>query len=204
MSGTPPVPPDGSDPQGWLRQLLFERRIVLQSGVLDDRATNDVGAALMTLDALGDEPVHLQIDSADGTTAAALALMDIIDLCGVAVNGTGIGLVGGPSAGVLAVCRHRTLTPHARVQLYEPPVATGGDARHVLELAQAHLDRWAAFCSRVAAACGQPEHRVREDAARGRFFTAEEALSYGLVDEVAVATASVLQFPGRNIGFGPS
>lgn len=202
MNGMPAIPPDSSDPNGWLRHQLFERRIVLLSGVVDDGAINEVGAALMTLDAMGDDPVHLQVDSSDGTTEAALALMDIIDLCGVAVTGTGLGLVAGPAAGVLAVCGHRILTPNARVRLYEPPVVAAGEARHVEDLAQAHIDRWDAFCSRLAAACHQPVDQVREDAAAGRFLTAEEAVSYGLADEVASPTAPVLRLPGRGIGFG--
>jgi ATP-dependent protease ClpP protease subunit len=70
-------------------------------------------------------------------------------------------------------------------------------------LAQAHLDRWAAFCSRVAVASGQPEDRVRDDAAAGRFFSAPEAVHYGLADEVASPNARMLRLPGRPIGFSP-
>ncbi len=194
--------PESADPFGWMRRQLLERRVVLLSGVLDDAATNQVGAALMTLDALADDPVHLQVDCTEGSTAAGLALMDIVDLCGVAVNGTGIGSVAGPAVGVLAVCAHRRLAPHTRVRLYEPPVAADGGARQVRQLAQDHLDRWESFVSRVAEACGHPVDRVRDDAAAGRFFSAEEALSYGLVDEIAAPSARVFRLPGRAIGFG--
>ncbi len=186
-----------------MRQQLFERRIVLLSGMLDDRATNDVGASLMTLDAIGDDPVHLQLDSGDGTTAAALALMDIIDLCGVSVRATAMGMVAGPAVGVLAVCTHRTISPHGRLRLFEPPVEAEGSARQLEQLARAHVDRWAAFCSRVSAACDQPEARVREDAAAGRFFAAREAVDYGLADEVASPGARVVRMPGRPVGFDP-
>ncbi len=206
LTGQPFPVGDGGDPidaQSWMRQQLFERRIVLLSGTLDDQATNDVGASLMTLDAIGDDPVQLQVDSGDGTTAAALALMDIIDLCGVPVRATGIGLVAGPAVGVLAVCARRTMSPHGRLRLFEPAVEAEGHARQLQQLAQAHLDRWAAFCSRLAVASGQPEDRVREDAAAGRFFSAQEAVEYGLVDEVASPNARMLRLPGRPIGFDP-
>jgi ATP-dependent Clp protease protease subunit len=198
----PAVGPDLSDPHEWMRRQLFERRIVLLSGAVDDRTATEVGAALMTLDAMGDDPIHVQVDSDDGTIGAALALMDIIDLCGVLVRGTGIGSVAGPAVGVLAVCADRTLSPHARLRLFEPPVEATGNARQLQHLVRAHLDQWSAFCSRVAAACGQSEDRLREDAASGRYFSAQEAVDYGFADEVATPDARVIRLPGRPIGFG--
>lgn len=191
------------DPQAWLRQQLFEHRIVLLSGSLDDRTTNEVGASLMTLDAIGDDPVHLQLETEGGTTGGALALMDIIDLCGVPVRATAVGMVAGPALGVLAVCDHRTMSPHGRLRLFEPPVEAAGNARQLEQLARDHVERWTAFCSRVAAACGQPEARVHEDASAGRFFGAQEALDYGLADEVASPGARVFRMPGRPVGFDP-
>jgi ATP-dependent protease ClpP protease subunit len=90
MWPTPPSTPEErlepTDPQAWMHRQLFDRRIMLLSGDLADHAVNGVGVALMTLDATGDDPVQLQIDSGDGTIAAALALMDIIDLLGVPVR----------------------------------------------------------------------------------------------------------------------
>ncbi|MGH9080717.1 MAG: ATP-dependent Clp protease proteolytic subunit [Acidimicrobiales bacterium] len=197
------VMPESHDPRAWMRRHLFERRVVLMSGTLDDGTANEVGASLMTLDAMGDDPVYLQMDSGEGTTGAALTLMDIIDLCGVPVLGTGIGYVAGPVVGVFAVCSHRTLSPNARVRLFEPPVEVAGNAAQLQHLAQTHVDRWAGFCSRVSAASGQPEDRVHRDAASGRYFSAQEAIDYGLADEVATPDAPMRRLPSRPIGFGP-
>ena len=47
----------------WLQERLFERRIVLCRGVLDEALAGRVAAALMTLDALGDGAVEIQLDS---------------------------------------------------------------------------------------------------------------------------------------------
>ncbi len=198
----PSAVPEFPDPLGWVGWQLLERRFVLLSGTLDDKAATEAGTALMTLDAMGDDPVHLQVDSGDGTIGAALALMDIIDLCGVAVRAMGLGNVAGPAVGVLAVCSHRTLSPHTRLRLFEPTVEVAGHARQLHQLAQAHLDRWAAFCSRVAEASGRPEDQLRHDAASGRSFSAPEAVAYGLADEVATPEARILPLPGRRIGFG--
>jgi ATP-dependent Clp protease protease subunit len=157
----------------------------------------------MTLDATGDSPVQLQIDSSDGTIDAALALMDIVDLLGVPVRASCIGQAAGAAIGVLAVCDHRTVSPHARLRLVEPSVKVHGRARQLEQLASAHLDRWSVFCTRVSEATGQPIERVLEDASRGRFFSADEAIEYGLADEVASPDARMYRLPERPIGFGP-
>jgi ATP-dependent Clp protease protease subunit len=193
---------DGGDPRSWMRRKLFDLRIVLLSGPVDDEAGHEVGVELMTLDAIGDGPVHLQIDSAGGTLAAALALMDIIDVLGVPVRASCVGQAVGPSVGVLAVCSHRLMSAHARLRLLEPSVEVQGSARQLEQLATAHADQWTAFCARLSEVTGRPLERVLDDADRGRFLSAQEAIDYGLVDEVAAADARMYRLPGRPIGFG--
>jgi ATP-dependent Clp protease protease subunit len=193
----------GGDPSTFVHNKLFELRMVLLSGPLDDAAGQQVGAELMTLDALGDGPVHLQIDSAGGTLPAALALMDIIDVLGVPVRGSCVGQAVGPAVGVLAVCSHRLMSAHARLRLLEPSVEARGTARQLEQLASAHAVQWTAFCARLSEVTGQPLQRVLDDAHRGRFLSAPEAIDYGLVDQVAAADARMHRLPGRPIGFGP-
>ncbi len=190
------------DPQEWMRRRLFDRRVVILDGTLDDARANRVGASLMTLDADGDHAIDLQIDCPGGGTGAALAVMDTVDLLGVTVRAWCSGQVVGPAVGVLAVCHHRTISPHARVHLTEPRAGYEGSARDLLTLAEAHARHWATFCQRLARATGQDLDRVEEDAARGRFLTAEEAVAYGLADEVATPDARIDRLPGRHPGFG--
>jgi ATP-dependent Clp protease protease subunit len=167
-----------------MRRRLFDRRVVILDGTLDDARATEVGAALMTLDATGDEAVDLRIDCADSTTGAALSLMDIVDLLGVPVRAWCTGQVAGPAVGVLAVGDHRTLSTHGRVHLVQPKAEFGGTAGRLVQLAEAHAHQWGSFCRRVAEASGQPAERVAEDTARGLYLTASEALAYGLVDGV--------------------
>jgi ATP-dependent Clp protease, protease subunit len=200
---TPGVTADATDVQGWMRRQLFEQRVVLLSGDLDDLVASAVGVALMTLDASGDDPVQLQIDSGDGTIGAALALMDIIDLLGVPVRAICIGQAAGAAVGVLAVCHHRTVTAHARLRLIEPRMEAQGSARQLEQLAAAHMDQWTMYCDRLSEVTGQTGERILEDASRGRFLSADEAVAYGLVDEIATSDARIYRLPGRSIGFGP-
>jgi ATP-dependent Clp protease, protease subunit len=195
-------PLDLTDHQGWMRRQMLERRIVSLSGTLDDATANEVAVTLMTLDASGDEAVQLQLDSGEGTVVAALAVMDVIDLLGVPVQGLAIGQVAGPAVGVLAVCHRRRVSPHASLRLFEPPSEMWGNARQLEQLVTAHAAGWSTFCRRVSEATGQEVARITDDASRGRYFTAAEAVEYGLADEIATPDARIYRLPGRTIGFG--
>ena len=109
-----------------LAERLFEQRVVVLHGALDDTVANRVSAELMTLDAEGDGPVTLRIDSADGSVALALTLMDVIELLGVPVHALCMGQVGGPAVGVLSVCTHRASMPSTRFSLREPTTQMRG------------------------------------------------------------------------------
>jgi ATP-dependent Clp protease protease subunit len=190
-------------PEEWMRHRLFERRVVSLVGPIDDRCANQVGAALMTLDADGDGSIELRIDSSGGSTGAALALMDIVDLLGVAVRGWCTGQAAGVAVGVLAVCPYRSISPHARVHLAEPSMEFEGDARLLQRLAAEHADRWAMFCRRLAEASGRTPEQIGEDAAHGRFLTAAEAVAYGIVDRIAAPDTPIGRLPPRPLGFRP-
>jgi ATP-dependent Clp protease protease subunit len=196
--------PVGSDGANWtdaIRASLFDRRVVLLSRRLDAETTNRVAAELMTLDALGDEPIELQIDCAEGELEAALSLMDVIDLVGVPVRATARGLVGGPAVGVLAVSAHRQATQHASFRLSEPKASFSGNAVDLAQWADHSLERSRLFCHRLAAAVHRPEEHVEADVAAGRFLSAEGALAYGLIDEISGSRRG--EGPGRPIGFAP-
>src|SRR2546423_166684 len=90
----------------WLQEQLFERRMVLVSGRLDDALAGQVAAQLMALDASGDEPIDLFLDSGDGTLEAAFVLIDVIEGARTTVRVRCRGQVSGPAVGVAAAASH--------------------------------------------------------------------------------------------------
>src|SRR5262247_426083 len=72
-----PAPGDGMPP--WLEERLFDRRVVILRGPLTGPAASTAAAALLTLDALGEQPVELHLSAVDGELAAAFAVVDAID-----------------------------------------------------------------------------------------------------------------------------
>ena len=91
----------------WLQDQLFERRIVLLTDRLDDDAAAKAAAALLTLDARGDQPIELHLDSPDGALGAALVLIDVADTLRSALRVLCRGQIGGPAIGVVAAGDHR-------------------------------------------------------------------------------------------------
>ena len=129
----------------WLEERLFDRRIVLCRGMLDDALAGRVSAQLMALDALGDSTVELQLDSHGASLEAAWVLLDVIDLLGVPVNIVCAGRVEGAAVGVLSAGTRRTALPHTRFRLTDPELAISGRASELRGLRDHHtarLDHW--------------------------------------------------------------
>jgi ATP-dependent Clp protease, protease subunit len=186
-----------------LARRLYEQRVVLLRGPLDDMTATRVAAELMTLDAEGDEAISLRIDCGDGTLALALTLMDVIELSGVPVRALCMGQVGGPALGPLAVCQHRAAMPSTRFSWREPATQLEAPAREVSQWVELRADERRRFCARLGAAVGRSETQVAEDLAAGRFMGVDEALAYGLIDEVCRPDAAIHQLPSPPIGFRP-
>jgi ATP-dependent Clp protease, protease subunit len=186
-----------------LAKRLFEQRVVLLSGPLDDANATRVSAELMTLDAEGDDAVSLRIDSGEGSLALALTLMDVIELMGVPVRALCLGQVGGPALGVLAVCRHRAAMPSTRFSWREPSTQLAPRAREVERWAQLRTEERHRFAERVAAAVSKPAAAVAELLTTGAFMSAPEAQVFGLLDEICRPKGEIRTMPGPPIGFRP-
>jgi len=186
-----------------LARRLFEQRVVVLQGPLTEAAATRASAELMTLDAEGDGAVALRIDSAEGSLALALTLMDVIELLGVPVRALCLGQVGGPALGVLAVCGHRAAMPSTRFAWREPTTQMEARAREVGQWAQLRIDERQRFTDRVATAIGQPPAVVADTLATGAFMSAADALAFGLLNEICRPKGEIHQMPGPPIGFRP-
>jgi ATP-dependent Clp protease, protease subunit len=181
---------------------MFDQRVVLANGNLDDALAGRVATELMTLDASGDHAIRLLLNSGAGATAAAIMLIDVIDLLGVPVHATCIGVAEGPALGVLAVAARRFAIPHARFRLYDPADAFEGRACDVASWAARRETDAQRFCARLADATRRPASWIGDAIREGRYFDVHEAIRAGLIDEVARSSAASLQHIDRPvIGF---
>ncbi len=167
-----------------LRNLLFDQRTVVVSGRLDHERAGQAAVELMTLDADGDETIHLHLRCEHGDLDAAMALMDVVELVGVPVEVLCSSTVGGAAVGVLAVASRRLATSSASIRLVDPGDSFVGTARDQAAWAAVRADRWRAFCRRVATATGHSAEAVEADFEVGRWLDVDAAVEYGLVDEI--------------------
>jgi ATP-dependent Clp protease protease subunit len=192
---------DGAWPD-LMRARMFEQRVVLVNGDLDDALASEVATELMTLDACGDLAVRLLLNSSDGTFAAAFMVIDIVDLLGVPVHATCIGRAEGPALGVLAVAARRLAIPHARIRFHEPESTFAGRADDVAAWAAQRDGDRQRFCARVADATRRTPTWIADAMREGRVLDAHEAMRAGLIDEIARSSvASVQGLDRRPIGF---
>jgi len=168
----------------WLHEQLFERRIVLVSGRLDDTAAAKAAAALLALDAGGSRPIELHVNSPDGELGAAFVLIDTADTLRSALHVHCRGQIGGPVVAVVAAADHRTATPHARFHLAQPRARFTGTPEEIAAQSRQQQELLWKLYGRLARRTGRPAEEIAEDMRRGRYLAAREALDYGLIDEI--------------------
>jgi ATP-dependent Clp protease, protease subunit len=167
-----------------MRDTMLARRIVTMRGILDEALAGRIAMELMTLDASGDELITLYIDSSGGTLEAAFTVIDVIDLLGVPIHSVCIGRAEGPAAAVVAACDRRKVAPHATFRLCEPISQATGHASDMKRFAEQQRDQLGKFVSLLNEITSRPIEHIEADVAAGRYLSAEEAVEYGLVDEV--------------------
>ncbi|MGO8877476.1 MAG: ATP-dependent Clp protease proteolytic subunit [Acidimicrobiales bacterium] len=188
---------DWTERGDWLEGHLFDRRIVVLRGVLDDATATRIASQLMTLDATGDDMVQLQLDSPGGSLEAGFAVVDVVDCLGVPVQVTCLGRVEGPAALVAAVCSRRLAMEHTRFRLTDPDAAFEARASQVASLMEYHRHSYLRYHERLASATGRPLEAVTAACEAGRYLSAAEAIEFGLVDEIVRSQrAPVRALPG--------
>ncbi len=170
--------------EGWLQEQLFERRIVLVTGPLDDDQAARAAAALLALDARGTGPIDVHLDSADGALGAAFVLLDTAETLRSPLRVRCRGQVGGPAIGVLAADARRTAAPHARFRLSQPTARLTGTPEAIAAQTRQQQGLLWQLAGRLARRTGRAAEDIAEDMRRGRFLDARAAVAYGLVDEV--------------------
>jgi ATP-dependent Clp protease, protease subunit len=176
-----------------ITRLLYQRIIVLGSEV-DDRVANRLCAQLLLLsaeDARAD--ISLYINSPGGSVSAGLAIYDTMRLIPNDVSTLAMGLAGSMAQFLLCAgtAGKRFSLPHAQVLMHQGSAGFGGTAADV-EIYAAQLERTGALMTRLTAAhTGQPVDRVEADSRRDRWFSAAEALEYGMIDRILERVADI-------------
>jgi ATP-dependent Clp protease, protease subunit len=183
-------------------RLLYQRIIVLGSEV-DDKIANRLCAELLLLSA--EDPrsdISLYINSPGGSVTAGLAIYDTMQLIPNDVRTLAMGLAG--SMGQFLLCAgaagKRFSLPNAQVLMHQGSAGFGGTAADV-EIYAGQLERTGQVMTRlISKHTGQPEERVAADGLRDRWFSAEEARDYGIIDHIVETVDDVRPAVSRMAG----
>jgi ATP-dependent Clp protease protease subunit len=170
-----------------LAHQLLGQRIVFLGREVDDELAERVCAQLLVLsaqDARAD--ISLFINSPGGSVTAGLAIYDTMRLIpnDVATVATGFAASMGQLLLTGGTAGKRFALSHARVMMHQPSAGIGGTAADIAIQAESHEHAKRTIRRIIAEHTGQPEATVERDSDRDRWFTAQEARDYGMVDRV--------------------
>jgi ATP-dependent Clp protease protease subunit len=186
----PPVPGFAAPldvPGVHLAGRLLDARIVVVGGAIDDALANAVCSQLLVLDALDPgKDIALYINSPGGNVDAGFAIYDTMRSLDSDVATVAMGLAASMGQFLLVggTAGKRFALRHSQILMHQPLGQMSGVASDIVVHADhiAYLRRLMA--ERIAFHTGQPEERVVADFDRDRWFTAEQALEYGMIDSV--------------------
>ena len=165
---------------------LMMERIIWCAGPVNDRMSTIVQAQLMFLDTLSDEDIVMHIDSPGGSVKSGLSIIDVMEYikCDVATINTGMAasmgalLLGAGTKGKRASLRF------SKTMLHQ----SSGEATGNIQDARISMDEWEktnkVLFDLLGNYCGKTTKKVMKDAQRDKWLSAEQALKYGIIDEI--------------------
>ncbi len=177
-----------------LAAQLLTQRIVFLGTQVDEVSANRVCAQLLLLSAENPRSdISLYINSPGGAVTAGLAIYDTMQLIPNDVSTLALGFAASMGQFLLAVGTpgKRYALPNARIMMHQPSAGIGGTTADIAIQAE-NLEFTKRSIERITARhTGQTEETISRDGDRDRWFTAEQAREYGMVDHIVTSLADV-------------
>lgn len=166
---------------------LLKDRIIFLGSVIDDDVANAVVAQMLFLEADDpDKDIYLYINSPGGSISAGMAIYDTMQYIRCEVSTICIGLAASMGAFLLAAGAKgkRKSLPNSEIMIHQPLGGMSGQASDI----KIHADHIIRIRQRMneilAERTGNSVEKVASDTDRDNFLTAQEALEYGIIDEI--------------------
>jgi ATP-dependent Clp protease protease subunit len=189
-----------------LDERLLRERIIWLEGEVRDENSNRIAKQLQVLAAEDpDKDISLYINSPGGSISAGMVIYDTMQLIPNDVVTVAMGLAA--SMGQFLLCAgtagKRYATPNTRVMMHQPSGGLGGTASDIKIQAEQMLFIKRRMAKLIAEHTGQSVETIESDSDRDRWFDAEEAKVYGLIDHVYSSAADSPESEARkNKGAG--
>ena len=164
---------------------LMMDRIIFVGTEIDNDVANIVQAQLLYLQSLDDKAdISLYLNTPGGIVSAGLGIYDTMQLIKPNVNTICTGLAASMGSILLVAGKERSILPHAKVMIHQPLGGVAGQASDILIEAEEIKKCRDELCNILAEHTKQPFDHVFQDMDRDHWFTAQEAVDYGLVDKI--------------------
>lgn len=178
------------EPSADIYARLLKNRIVFLGSEVDDQVANFITAQMLFLEAEDPErDIWLYINSPGGSVTAGLAIYDTMQFVSPDVGTICMGLAASMGQFLLAAGARgkRFSLPHARIMMHQPSAGLQGQATDIAIQAEQLKYIKSMLAELIAEHTGQTVEQVNIDSDRDRWFTAEAAKEYGIIDDVISA-----------------
>ena len=166
---------------------LLKDRIVFLGGEIDDDLANIIVAQLLFLEMDDpDQDISLYINSPGGSVTAGMAIYDTMRYLKCEVSTLCIGMAASMGAFLLAAGAKgkRKTRPNAEIMIHQPSGGARGQATDIAIQAEQILKTKKKMNQLLSEMTGQPLETIAKDVERDNYMDADEALKYGLIDEI--------------------
>ena len=170
-----------------IEDMLLENRIIFLAGPIAERTASLVIMRLLYLQSIKkDQDIHLYINCPGGLVDQTLAIYDTMSFltCDVATYSIGQAASGGAVILTAGTKGKRFALPNSKIMLHQPWGGITGQAEDIRIQAEEILKDKKRLNEIIAKHTGQTIERIEDETERDRYMTAQEALQYGVVDEI--------------------
>lgn len=167
--------------------LLLKERIVFMGMPVNDQAANLVVAQLLFLDREDpDRRIQMYINSPGGVVYAGMAIYDTMQAINADVSTTAVGWTASFGTVLLTAgtTGMRMALPHATIHMHQPLGGAQGQASDIVIQANEIVRLKETLNQIFVKHTGQPKEVIERDTDRDIYFSAEQAVEYGLIDSV--------------------
>jgi ATP-dependent Clp protease protease subunit len=173
---------------------LLKERVIFLVGQVEDYSANLIVAQLLFLESENpDKDIHLYINSPGGSVTAGMSIYDTMQFIKPDVSTMCIGQAASMGALLLTggAKGKRYCLPHSRMMIHQPLGGFQGQASDIDIHAREILSIREKLNKILSEHTGQPIEKVQQDTDRDNFLSANDAVSYGLIDQVLSNRATI-------------
>lgn len=167
-----------------LYSRMLKDRIIFLSGEINDSLANIVISELLYLDNINNEDIYIYINSPGGSITSGMSIYDTMNFIKSNVITIGLGICASMAAFILSSGHKRYALPNTEIMIHQPLGGAQGQATDIKIAAERIIKLKEKLNKILASNTKQTYEKITKDTERDNFFSAKEALDYGIIDKI--------------------